>query len=580
MSLYDYTGHRDPSGSNARITSQSDPHDCADCVAEYSTSSMDMTSQCTDQCVVITCNDPAHSDANNCSVRLDCCDVWCQEPTDACKSCSSTSNDLDCCLDFTHCMSTLDVEQQQQLQKQWEDLDALSFMCSCTEDHIPGDQNAFSIESSRQGQYPTSTPYGPSPSSHSFTQNTNDVFSNALLTSSSTLAYPPSSALTSAPALGQLTCMWANCQSRFTSSQQLVEHVNTQHLVDTLFGCQPLPDQQTSCQVSCLWGDCHEQLFADFNSRNAGTSHSHADALSMHLFENHLNFGALDIDTHLNQISQPPHLTPHGGIDDNHHFSFPQQDHIDTASSSSSAPTPRFSASPSLPTSPTTPQATPPSIHSHVNGQCTRNHVCLWDSCGKVFDTCSQLTEHLTNDHVGSGKQRYECLWEGCTRNYKNAGKDGEKDGGFTSKQKICRHLQSHTGHRPFQCSVCHQNFSEAATLQQHMRRHTLEKPYVCDYPGCGKAFSITGALTIHKRTHNGQKPFKCTFCDRAFAESSNLSKHLRTHTGVRPYACNEPGCGKTFARPDQLSRHSRVHRKKIAKVESGEAPAAVVAVS
>jgi hypothetical protein len=95
-----------------------------------------------------------------------------------------------------------------------------------------------------------------------------------------------------------------------------------------------------------------------------------------------------------------------------------------------------------------------------------------------------------------------------------------------------CR-LQSHTGHRPFQCKVCKQNFSEAATLQQHMRRHTLEsrwwlytlllllsdaymtEPYLCDFPGCGKAFAITGALTIHKRTHNGQKPFKCTYCDR-----------------------------------------------------------------
>ncbi|KAJ2968835.1 hypothetical protein NUW54_g13104 [Trametes sanguinea] len=85
----------------------------------------------------------------------------------------------------------------------------------------------------------------------------------------------------------------------------------------------------------------------------------------------------------------------------------------------------------------------------------------------------------------------------------------------------------SHTGHRPFQCSVCHQHFSEAATLAQHMRRHTQEKPYVCDFPGCGKAFAIAGALTIHKRIHNGSKPFKCTYCDRAFSESSNLSKHL-----------------------------------------------------
>lgn len=37
---------------------------------------------------------------------------------------------------------------------------------------------------------------------------------------------------------------------------------------------------------------------------------------------------------------------------------------------------------------------------------------------------------------------------------------------------------QSHTGHRPYQCKECGQNFSEAATLAQHMRRHTQESEW------------------------------------------------------------------------------------------------------
>ena len=59
---------------------------------------------------------------------------------------------------------------------------------------------------------------------------------------------------------------------------------------------------------------------------------------------------------------------------------------------------------------------------------------------------------------------------------------------------------------------------------------HARPEPYVCDFPGCGKAFSIPGGLRIHKRAHSGEKPFKCpeAGCGRAFSESSNLAKHVR----------------------------------------------------
>jgi hypothetical protein len=109
---------------------------------------------------------------------------------------------------------------------------------------------------------------------------------------------------------------------------------------------------------------------------------------------------------------------------------------------------------------------------------------CCWGECGLSFASVDDLMNHLTVDHVGSGKNHYECFWSSCERR-------GEK--GFSSKQKVCRHLQvrirlrvfptfkvievlqMHTGHKPFQCKLCKQHFSEAATLQQHMRRHTQE---------------------------------------------------------------------------------------------------------
>ncbi|KAL0570999.1 zinc-finger protein, partial [Marasmius crinis-equi] len=363
---------------------------------------------------------------------------------------------LSCCPDFTPYMNTAELEQQQlSLQKAWDDFGA--FICSCSKTEEPLNNNLLSNvpPSPVAGNFAGPSHYQPSHSYGTFEQS---IPSNPFPPSNgagfppaslaSTISYSQVPILASAPSIEPLRCMWANCQAQFSTSQQLIEHVNAQHLADSIFGCQSLPDQQTNCQVLCPWGDCHEQLLAEFVAGNEGQhSHSHTDTLSMHLFESHLNFSNLDFNPPVNRVTQGHATAP---LQDNsvdflqHDFSFPRQDeHLDSSSISSTSQSPAFPSSPSLPTSPDTPHTTVPS--SHVEEECTGKHICLWESCGQTFATCSELTEHLTNAHVGSGKQRYECFWEGCTRNYKNAGKEGEKgekEGGFTSKQKICRHLQ------------------------------------------------------------------------------------------------------------------------------------------
>ncbi|KAI9104761.1 hypothetical protein DFS34DRAFT_576028 [Phlyctochytrium arcticum] len=195
------------------------------------------------------------------------------------------------------------------------------------------------------------------------------------------------------------------------------------------------------------------------------------------------------------------------------------------------------------------------SDHLAIAASDDRPHGCLWRNCSDRFPTFDELTDHVSEDHIGSGQHEYVCNWEGCERNGKP----------FNQRQKVMRHIQTHTGDKPYQCTVCNQRFSESGIMTQHMRTHTGERPYKCPEPACQRQFAIPGALTIHIRKHTGEKPFKCKMdgCEKRFAESSNLTKHLRVHTGEKPFKCPMQQCAKKFARPDQVARHRRTHEKR-----------------
>ena len=57
----------------------------------------------------------------------------------------------------------------------------------------------------------------------------------------------------------------------------------------------------------------------------------------------------------------------------------------------------------------------------------------------------------------------------------------------------------------------CFRDFPREKSLQAHLRTHTGERPYNCDYPGCSKAFTQSGQLKTHQRLHAGEKPFVCS---------------------------------------------------------------------
>ncbi|KAK3845203.1 MAG: hypothetical protein J3R72DRAFT_364837 [Linnemannia gamsii] len=81
-------------------------------------------------------------------------------------------------------------------------------------------------------------------------------------------------------------------------------------------------------------------------------------------------------------------------------------------------------------------------------------------------------------------------------------------------------------------------------------------KSYVCQHPGCGKAYTKPSRLAEHELVHSGQRPFKCLEpgCDASFRREAHLATHHKSqHGGSRDFVCPQPGCTSAFHSQDKL---------------------------
>ncbi|XP_051994298.1 transcription factor Sp6-like [Xyrauchen texanus] len=149
--------------------------------------------------------------------------------------------------------------------------------------------------------------------------------------------------------------------------------------------------------------------------------------------------------------------------------------------------------------------------------------------------------EPLTQDLLPQALPSYPSEEQQDTTSASARPKSQRRTGGRTPGQASCR------------CPNC----LNAESLGTNGKRKHLHN---CHIPGCGKAYVKTSHLKAHLRWHSGDRPFVCNwlFCGKRFTRSDELQHHLQTHTGAKRFGCSS--CPRVFLRADHLAKHARVH--------------------
>ncbi|XP_023222365.1 zinc finger protein 782-like [Centruroides sculpturatus] len=124
----------------------------------------------------------------------------------------------------------------------------------------------------------------------------------------------------------------------------------------------------------------------------------------------------------------------------------------------------------------------------------------------------------------------------------------------FPLKYRLREHMKVHSEERPFKCNYnsCEESFKRKCNLEQHMyTAHSDEilskisqnDPKImrrkCNF--CLKVCQSPSTLKLHLRTHTRERPFTCNFCNGTFTYKSNLNRHIRKfHPKEKTPSCSE----------------------------------------
>ena len=84
--------------------------------------------------------------------------------------------------------------------------------------------------------------------------------------------------------------------------------------------------------------------------------------------------------------------------------------------------------------------------------------------------------------------------------------------------------LEKQLQDQQYLCKICHLEVRSVNTLRRHQRLHDSGgQLYACHY--CTYTSLDKSSLIRHLRTHNGERPYQCTICKYAFTTKANCER-------------------------------------------------------
>uniref|UniRef100_A0A182J387 C2H2-type domain-containing protein n=1 Tax=Anopheles atroparvus TaxID=41427 RepID=A0A182J387_ANOAO len=142
--------------------------------------------------------------------------------------------------------------------------------------------------------------------------------------------------------------------------------------------------------------------------------------------------------------------------------------------------------------------------------------------------SCGSPDGQLNRSYSGHNSSGTPKTW---TSSGGSAEKSENKRGRPRSEALTTLMVEGSISPSAIKCRYCNRVFPREKSLQAHLRTHTGERPYQCDYPGCTRAFTQSGQLKTHQRLHTGERPFICSaaHCQMRFT-------HANRHCPDHPY--------------------------------------------